>query len=394
MSETLYENMPVVRDPEHPLELAPDLTAAGRAQAVTPLARQGSGEAMRTQWLVTGYAEVRELLASPSTTNSSTAWGLPPAPPGMLALLDPPDHTRIRRMLTQSFTVKRLEALRPQILDIVSGALDALEKAGPGVDLMHTFALPVPSLVICELLGVPYEDHADFQRRSDALLDFSASPQERGANMMEMNAYMGQLVARQRAEPRGGILARLIQEHGDEVTDDELVGIGNILLFAGHETTANTIGLGVLLLLQHPDQLALVRDDPSVIRTAVEEILRYLSPVHTGTPRVATVDFELGGQTIQRGDALTVLLPPANRDDAVVANPNVFDVTRTPGAAVSFGHGIHQCLGQQLARIELSVAFPALLRRFPGLRLATEESDLRFRTNSTVNGVRALPVAW
>jgi cytochrome P450 len=186
----------------------------------------------------------------------------------------------------------------------------------------------------------------------------------------------------------------LIQEHDDDVTDEELVGIGNILLIAGHETTANTIGLGTLLLSQHPDQLALVRDDPTVLRTAVEEILRFLSIVHTGSPRVVTEDITIGGETIAAGEMVTVSLPSANRDAEFLADADVFDVRRAPGPHLTFGHGIHQCLGQQLARMEMSVAFPAMLNRLPNLRLTTSESELTFRPNAPVNGVRALPIMW
>jgi len=248
--------------------------------------------------------------------------------------------------------------------------------------------------VICELLGVPFEDQADFQRRSDTMLDVSVTPQQQAHNTHEMNAYMQSLVNRHRQDPGDDILGMLIRDHSDELTDEELVGIGNILLVAGHETTSNTIGLGTLLLLQHPDQLALVRDDPEMITGAVEEILRYLSIVHTGTPRIILKDMIIGDETLEAGDVAMVSLPSANRDANFLADPDVFDVTRQPQAHLTFGHGIHQCLGQQLARLEMSVAFPALLQRFPTLSLAAPVSDLTFRGDGPVNGVRELPVRW
>jgi len=308
--------------------------------------------------------------------------------------MDPPDHTRLRRMLNREFTVRRVNAMRPRVAGIVDGFLEHMERTGQPADLMRAFALPVPSLVICELLGVPYADRADFQRRSDILLSSAGSPQSQDDNAREMNDYMVGLIAEHRRNPGEDILGTLIREHAADVTDDELVGIGNILLIAGHETTANTIGLGTLLLLQHPDQLALVRDDPTVLRTAIEEILRHLSIVQSGSPRLVTEDITIGGQPISAGEMVVVALPSANRDPAFLADADRFDVTRAPGAHVAFGHGIHQCLGQQLARMEMAVALPALLRRFPGLRLDGPQEALRFRDQGPVNGVRALPLSW
>jgi cytochrome P450 len=345
-------------------------------------------------WLVTKYADVRDLLSSRDTSNSLGRSDSAAAQPGFLVSLDPPDHTRIRRMLTGQFSMRRLTAMRPYVEQITARFLDQMEAAGPPIDLMQTFALPLPSLVICELLGVPFEDQADFQRRSDTMLDVSVTPQLQAHNTHEMNAYMQSLVNRHRQDPGDDILGMLIRDHSDELTDDELVGIGNILLVAGHETTANTIGLGTLLLLQHPDQLALVRADPEMITSAIEEILRYLSIVHTGTPRIILKDMIIGGQPIQAGDIAMVSLPSANRDTDFMPDPEVFDVTRQPQAHLTFGHGIHQCLGQQLARLEMSVALPALLQRFPTLSLAALPAELTFRGDGPVNGVRELPVRW
>ena len=241
---------------------------------------------------------------------------------------------------------------------------------------------------------MPFEDQPEFQRRSDTMLDVFVTPEQQAQNTLEMNAYMQSLVNRHRQDPGDDILGMLIRDHADELTDEELPGIGNILLVAGHETTANTIGLGTLLLLQHPHQLSLVRDDPEVITSAVEEILRYLTIVHTGTPRIILQDMIIGGQTIQAGDIATLSLPSANRDADFMTDPDLFDVTRQPQAHLTFGHGIHQCLGQQLARLEMSVALPALLRRFPNLSLAASVADLTFRGDGPVNGVRELPVSW
>jgi cytochrome P450 len=382
------------RDPHDPINPAPELARIRSEQPVFGVRRALPASGSLTMWLITKYADARELLASRDTSNSLGRVGSAAAQPGFLVSLDPPDHTRIRRMLTAQFSMRRLTTMRPYVEEITTKFLDQMEATGPPADLMEAFALPLPSLVICELLGVPFEDQHEFQRRSDIMLDASATRQQQAQNTHEMNAYMQSLVDRHREDPGDDILGMLIRDHAAELTDEELVGIGNILLVAGHETTSNTIGLGTLLLLQHPDQLALVRDDPEMITGAVEEILRYLSIVHTGTPRIILKDMIIGDETLEAGDVAMVSLPSANRDANFLADPDVFDVTRQPQAHLTFGHGIHQCLGQQLARLEMSVAFPALLQRFPTLSLAAPVSDLTFRGDGPVNGVRELPVRW
>jgi cytochrome P450 len=382
------------RDAQDPINPAPELTRIRTEQPVFGITRSLPTGGSMSMWLITKYADVRDFLSSRDTSNSLGRSDSAAAQPGFLVSLDPPDHTRIRRMLTGQFSMRRLTAMRPYVEQITARFLDQMEAAGPPVDLMQAFALPLPSLVICKLLGVPFEDQADFQRRSDTMLDVSVTPQQQAHNTQEMNGYMQSLVNRHRQDPGDDILGMLIRDHSDELTEDELVGIGNILLVAGHETTANTIGLGTLLLLQHPDQLALVRDDPEMITGAVEEILRYLSIVHTGTPRIIVKDMIIGDQQIQAGDIAMVSLPSANRDPDFIPDPDVFDVTRQPQAHLTFGHGIHQCLGQQLARLEMSVALPALLQRFPTLSLTASPADLTFRGDGPVNGVRELPVRW
>lgn len=392
MTETTATVPPPNRDPAHPLDPAPEFARLRREEPVLRVPSRFPGRTADF-WLLTRHADVRELLASPHTSTAFGPGGVL-GQPGFLLSLDPPDHTRIRRMLTREFTVRRVNAMRPRVEEIVAGFLDDVERTGPPADLMAAFALPVPSLVICELLGVPYADRAGFQRRSELLLSSLGSAQADEANAREMNDYMVDLIAGHRRDPGEDILGMLIREHAGEVTDEELVGIGNIMLIAGHETTANTVGLGTLLLLQHPDQLALVRDDPTVLRSAIEEILRHLSIVQSGSPRLVTEDITIGGQLIPAGDMVVVALPSANRDTAFLADADRFDVTRAPGPHIAFGHGIHQCLGQQLARMEMAVALPALLRRFPGLRLDGPEDALRFRDQGPVNGVRTLPLTW
>jgi cytochrome P450 len=382
------------RDPKDPFNPAPEFARIRSEQPIFSMQRRLPNGSFLTMWLITKYADARELLSSRDTSNSLGRSQSAASQPGFLVSLDPPDHTRIRRMLTAQFSMRRLNAMRPYVEEITTQFLDQMEAAGPPVDLMQAFALPLPSLVICELLGVPFKDQAEFQRRSDTMLDVSVTHQQQAENTREMNAYMASLVNRHRQDPGDDILGMLIRDHTDELTDEELVGIGNILLVAGHETTSNTLGLGTLLLLQHPDQLALVRDDSEMITGAVEEMLRYLSIVHTGTPRIILKDMIIGDQLLHAGNLAMVSLPSANRDSDFITHPDVFDVTRQPQAHLTFGHGIHQCLGQQLARLELSVAFPALLQRFPTLALAAPVSDLTFRGDGPVNGVRELPVRW
>lgn len=313
---------------------------------------------------------------------------------GNLLANDPPEHQRLRRMLTSEFTLRRINRLEPRIVAIVDEHLDALEKSGPPTDLVNGFALPIPSLVICELLGVPYADREDFQRRSARQLDFSLPIPERMEMVRQSRDYMDTLVQRARRTPGDDILGMLVRDHGDELTDDELAGIAGLLLLAGHETTSNMLGLGVLALLRHPDQLAAVRDDPAAVAPAVEELLRWLSIVHSGIPRITTTEVEVAGVTIPAERLVFVSLPSANRDPDFIADPDVLDIRRGAPGHLAFGHGVHHCLGAPLARMELRIALPALLRRFPGLTLAEPFEDVQFRSFHFIYGLRSLLVGW
>ncbi|MGV9915082.1 cytochrome P450 [Streptomyces tendae] len=347
--------------------------------------------------VVTKYGDVRAAFAE---KNLVTGNGVDPAlprtlynHPGFLPVYSGPEHVRLRRMLTGSFTVREVGNLRPAIEKIVAEHLDAMAEHGPGTDLVEVFALPIPSWVICELLGVPYETRSMFQRCSQVIMDGSAGTDQLVAASAELNAVMADIVDRNRSAPGDGILGRLIQRHGTDLSDDELIGFGTTLLVGGHETTATMLALSVLALLRNPRQLAAFRDDSSVTETAVEELLRYLS-IPAPLLRTAVEDVEIRGKTIAAGEY--VLLSPltANRDPEFVPDrPDVLDIRRRPAAQLSFGFGVHQCLGQQLARLELKTALPALFRRFPTLRIAPG-ADIRFRRESTVYGVEALPVSW
>ncbi|MGP3920586.1 cytochrome P450 [Nonomuraea sp. 10N515B] len=312
---------------------------------------------------------------------------------GNLIAFDPPEHTRLRRMLTPEFTVRRMRRLEPRITEIVESALDDLERAGKPADLVTHFALPVPSMVICELLGVPYADREEFQDRAARLLDLSSPLEERNAARLEDRAYMAGLVARAQAHPGEDMLGMLVREHGDDLSTDELIGIASLLLLAGHETTSNMLGLGTLALLRHPDQLAMIRDDPARIEPAVEELLRWLSIVPS-LLRTTTKEVEIAGHAIPAGSVVAPSPLAANRDRALIDNPDTLDITRGAPGHVAFGHGVHHCLGAPLARMEMRIAFPALLKRFPGLALAEPDAEPDFRVFSPVYGVHALHVTW
>lgn len=313
---------------------------------------------------------------------------------GNLLGLDPPEHSRLRRMLTPEFTIRRMKRLEPRIVEIVGAQLDTMENAGPPIDLVENFALPIPSLVICELLGVPYDDRQDFQRRSVRQLDFSVPMPERIELQRQGRAYMATLVARARRQPGEDILGMLVREHGDELTDDELIGVAGLLLLAGHETTSNMLGLGTLALLRHPEQLALVRDDPDAVGPAIEELLRWLSIVQSAIPRIATTDVEIAGMTIPAGALVFPSMPSGNRDAEFIDAPEALDIRRGAPGHLAFGHGVHHCLGAPLARMEMRIAFPALLRRFPNLALAEDFADVQFRTWNFIYGLKSLEVTW
>ncbi|HEX4813370.1 MAG TPA: cytochrome P450 [Nonomuraea sp.] len=356
-------------------------------------------------WIVTRHADVREVMGDSARFSNARRNAFQPVGgpqygeeqlrrmrAGNLLLFDPPEHTRLRRILTPEFTMRRMRSLEPRIHKIVQDHLDAMERTGPPADLVSAFALPIPSLVICELLGVPYVDRADFQRRTGTVLDISVPVEARMAASMEQRAYMAELVARARAEPGEDMLGMLVREHGGDLSTDELVGIAGLLLLAGHETTANMLGLGALALLRHPDQLDLLRKEPERIGATVEELLRWLSIVHSGTSKVTTAEVELAGVRIPAGEIVMCALPAANRDPAFISDPDRLDITRGDLGHVAFGHGVHHCLGAPLARMELRVAFPALFERFPGLR--ETGTPPQFRSFNVVYGLASFEVAW
>jgi cytochrome P450 len=403
MSQTVPvpQGLPTERDAS-PFDPPRAITRLRDVRPVSPLAFPDGHQG----WLVTGYDAVRQVMADTRFSSRQDIGvvhvpyetpGMPvptePSPqvPGLFIAMDPPDHTRLRRKLTGAFTVKRMKALEEQIARIAERQLDELAALTPPVDLVKAFALPVPSLVICELLGVPYADRAAFQVNSAKFLEKDVTLEDKMAAYGAMTGYLAELVTRKRAEPGEDILSDLARH--DDLTMEELTGCAFLLLLAGHETTANMLALGTFALLEHPEQLAELRADPDLMPNAVEELMRYLSVVDV-LYRYATEDIELGGETIGKGSTVVVSMLAANHDPRRFDDPDTLDVHREARGQLAFGHGVHQCLGQQLARIEMRAGFAGLLRRFPTLRLAVPAGEVRLRTDMNIYGVHELPVTW
>ncbi|WP_236255849.1 cytochrome P450 [Streptomyces hygroscopicus] len=357
-----------------------------------------------TPWLVTRYADQRALLADPRVSADITRPGYPlqsPLPPGgsgiSFILKDDPEHARLRRMVTAPFAIKRVEAMRPGVQKIVDDLIDDLLAGPKPVDLVDAFALPVPSLVICQLLGVPYADHDFFQTNSKVIINLDVTPEQRSAAHGNLIGYLNDLMGEKIADPVDDLLSGLATRvTAGELSREEAAQMGVLLLIAGHETTANMIALGTLALFEHPDQLALLRDtdDPALVSSAVEELLRYLHITHNGRRRVATEDIEIAGEVIRAGEGLILANDIANRDPEVFAAPDRLDIRRDARRHVAFGFGVHQCLGQPLARMELQVVYGTLYRRIPTLRPATELERIPFKHDGSVYGVYELPVTW
>ncbi|MFJ8719269.1 cytochrome P450 [Streptomyces violaceus] len=390
---------PMARAAGCPFDPPPDLTAQqGEGRLVKVRLWDGS-----TPWLVTRYEDQRALLLDPRVSADITRPGYPlqTAAGGennaSFILMDDPEHARLRRMVTAPFAIKRVEALRPGVQKIVDDLIDGM-LAGPGpVDLVEAFALPVPSLVICQMLGVPYEDHDFFQENSRILIKRDAAMEDRMAAHGRLITYLDELMGEKTARPGDDLLSGLVERVSTgELSRRESARMGVLLLIAGHETTANMIALGTLALLEHPEQLALLRDtdDPKRVAAAVEELLRYLTIVHNGRRRAALEDIEIGGQIIRAGEGMVMPNDLANRDPAAFADPDRLDLRRDARRHIAFGFGVHQCLGQPLARMELQVVYGTLYRRIPTLRLAAPVESVPFKHDGSVYGVYELPVTW
>lgn len=368
----------------------------GRVRAEHPVSRLSLPFGMPV-WLVTGYSEAKAVLTDDTSFSNDFAnlgaVGLSAdQDPGGLGFRDPPAHTRLRRMLMPEFTIRRVKRLAPRIESIVAGRLDRMASTGQPVDLVREFALPIPSLLICELLDVPYADRARFQSLAMARFDVAGGT---GASMGAVSRsldYLRDLARRQRAAPTDGLLGRLVTRHGDELDDEELAGIADGLLTGGFETTASMLALGALALMRDTVLFGQMTGGADEVHRAVEELLRYLTVVQVAFPRFARTAVAIGGTTIAKGDVVLCSLTAANRDPALGDDMERLVPGRAPTQHLAFSHGIHRCLGAELARLELRIALPALARRFPRLRLAVPPERLSFRELSLVYGIDSLPV--
>ncbi|MFJ5266743.1 cytochrome P450 [Streptomyces sp. NPDC088387] len=390
---------PTADVPVHEYRVGIDpLPELGLLSRQTPLIQIDTANTAERTWLALGPDEVRAVLGDAERFST-----LPPADTeadsrrlvqdGNLLQYDPPEHTRLRRMQAPEFTGRRMRRLEPLVEKIVGDHLDALERAGQPADLVRHYAQPLPALVGCLLLGIPRDDHAELARN----LDLSRSENlPREHRMAAGKAYMAYLTkfARSKRRHRGDdLISVLLHEQRLDMSDEELVGTVATLLAPAVLNVTGTMALGLLALLQHPEQLVLLRDSDEHADRAVDEMLRYTSVVSTASPRTALADVELAGQLVKAGDVVLCSLLAANRAQCPHA-ADAFDITRENSSHVAFGHGIHHCLGAPLSRLTLRVAVPALLRRLPGLRLAVPAQDLRYKSPSGIYGVETLPVAW
>ena len=375
----------------------------GELRSREPVAKLTSFLGM-TVWVVTGEQEARAVLADTSSYSNdirpfmgqrgSTTDG----DIGGLGFTDPPDHTRLRRLLTPEFTMRRLERLRPRIAAIVEAQLDEVERLAAEspdgvVDLVPSFAFPVPFLVICELLGLPDEDRDTFRQLGSARFDVSYGGQGSFGAVSDSRRFLMEATRKQRSDPGEGLIGQIIREHGDEINDFDLGGLADGVFTGGLETSASMLALGTAVLLDHPEDYHRIAHDPASVDRAVEELLRYLTVVQVAFPRFPKHEVELGGQRIAKGDVVIAHLAGANRDGRVGEGMDAFDATRPAMSHLAFGHGFHRCVGAELARMELRIAYPALARRFPDLRLAAEGPEaLGYRQLSIVYGLDTLPV--
>ncbi|MBM2623582.1 cytochrome P450 [Actinoplanes sp. LDG1-06] len=361
-----------------------------------------------TPWLISRHADQRALLNDPRISINEKREGYPhmtrgratgaPHHPDLITNTDPPEHTRLRRTVNGPFMVKRVEALRPRIQETFDGLVDDM-LAGPNpANLVEAIGLPVPTLVITQMLGAPYEDHEFFQTNSNKAISHESTAEETAAASRALGEYLAALLRKKIAEPADDVMSEMGgRVEAGEMTFQEAVIMSSAILIAGHETSASMISLGTLALLRDPEQLALLRDnsdDPRFVANAVEELLRYLTIVHSGIRRIANEDIDVRGTTIKAGDGIIFELAGANYDEAEFPDAEKLDLTRPARSHHAFGYGVHQCLGQSLARVELQVAYSTLYRRIPTLALAVPSERIEFAMEGVAYGLRNLPVTW
>lgn len=411
MSETTLkcpfatESFPWPRDSAAPL-IPPPQYARLREKAPVVQVELWDGSLV---WLVTDMEHFREVMTSPHFSASPLTPGFPFISPSRAAqsksyqtfiTMDPPEHGQYRRTLTKEFMAKRMQELRPLVQQSLDRLLDEMESKGAPADFISAVALPLPSLVISIMLGVPYEDHDKLQKWSGDRMDLSIAPEALTQSAKSMSQYIDALLLEKERNPGDGsdLLSRMAIEwiNPGKVSHADAVQMATLLYLAGHETTANQIGLGLLSLFQHPEQRDALMADGSLVKGAVEEMLRFHSITHMNSNRVATEDVMIGGQLIRKGEGVLALLHGANHDPAAFPEPERFDIRRDTKdqSHVAFSFGIHQCLGQPLARLELQVVFETIFKRFPNLRLAVPADTLHYKDKSFVYGLKALPVSW
>lgn len=404
VTDTVIPDYPMERSAACPFAPPPGLMELGAAK---PLSRVKIWDGS-TPWLVTGYEVGRELFADSRVSVDDRKPGFPHWNEGMLSTVDRrprsvftsdgEEHTRFRRMLSKPFTFKRVEGLRPAIQKITDECIDAMLAGPQPADIVTALALPVPTVVISEMLGVPYEDHEFFQHHANVGLARYATAEDHAKGAMSLHKYLIDLVQKKMEHPAEDAVSDLAERvTAGEIDVKEAAQLGTGLLIAGHETTANMIGIGVLALLENPEQADLLRntDDPKLIANAVEELMRYLSIIQNGQRRVAVADIEIGGETIKAGEGIILDVAPENWDAATFPEPDKLDLAReNAGQQLAFGYGRHQCVGQQLARAEMQIVFPTLLRRIPTLRLAIPFDEVPFKHDTLAYGVYSLPCEW
>lgn len=401
LTHTEIPEYPMERDTRCPFSPPPQMLGNGKGLTRVKI-WNGS-----TPWLITGYEEARALFADQRVSVDDRRDGFPHWNEHMMATVDKrprsvftsdaEEHTRFRRMLSKPFTFRRVEGLRPVIQKITDECIDEILAGPQPADIVDKLALPVPTVVISEMLGVPYEDHEFFQEHANAGLARYAAADAMQKGAMSLHQYLIDLIEKKQADPAEDAVSDLAERvNAGEISVKEAAQLGTGLLIAGHETTANVIGIGVLALLENPEQAEFLRnaEDPKVIANAVEELMRYLSIIQNGQRRVAIEDIEISGETIKAGEGIIIDLAPANWDAKVYPDPDKLDLRRDAGQQLGFGYGRHQCVGQQLARAELQIVFHTLLRRIPTMRLAIPFDEVPFKHDRLAYGVYELPVSW
>ncbi|BDZ39309.1 cytochrome P450 [Microbacterium suwonense] len=388
---------------QDPLLPAPDFDEARASGGVTPVRLWNDSQA----WMATRHEDIRNLLRNPAMSANSSIPGYPNSSANHEASrgsqrgfirMDGAEHLRQRRMVARALSVPEVAKLRPFVERVVDLLLDRMAELGADgapVDFLTVFAEPLPSIAICEILGLPESEGPGLLDMVNRWMDLDSPPAVSAAAAAEMTAYLDDLVQQRIKNPTDDLVGKLVTEQleAGNIENSGLLGILNLLIVGGFDTTANMLALGTILLLRHPDQAAMLRADEGLATSAIEEMLRYLSVAHHVASRVATEDVAIRDQVIPAGSGILAPVPAANHDPEVFTDPHRFDITRDARDHVAFGFGIHQCLGQNLARLELQVAFTRLLKRFPNLALAVPEGQIEFR-NSMIYGVKALPITW